>query len=355
MSFQTNFASTSQDVSLPPELVLHLGNPAFVDELVPLKAPSSSDSHSPAKKSAFITALDRHQEGVSNRRYTAKGGHAYQSTLSGLVDAYYQLPSCLSECQIHKYLDGAWAEDPEATLKLIFHFRSIPDGKAEREGFYFAFGWLYMHHPRTAILSLPHLVSQVCTRPPVKTSEGTTKERPALTHGYYKDLLNIVCLVLEGNLSTDSAHDLRDDKKLDFLHTPREPPVWQKEKYSEARKGWPSVLETTAPNDERAKLAKQRRDRRRKEIHRNLVRLLRDDNKFRALYIAVARIFAEALKEDLEVLRKFRAPGLTADERGDLKRKLTALPTIFSPTWLPRSLSCFSATVPILTTPVPPS
>src|SRR5258707_2956077 len=46
-----------------------------------------------------------------------------------------------------------------------------------------AFGWLYEHHPRTAIANLSLLVAPVCV----------IKSQPTqLTHGYCKHLLNIL-------------------------------------------------------------------------------------------------------------------------------------------------------------------
>src|SRR6202011_3652314 len=71
--------------------------------------------------------------------------------------------------------------------------------------FYRAFGWLYDNHPRTAIQNLHLLVDPVCTRP--KADLGAS-------HGYWKDLLNIVALASLDQLGTMD--------KPASLHSPRE-------------------------------------------------------------------------------------------------------------------------------------
>src|SRR6266581_8738968 len=66
-----------------------------------------------------------------------------------------------------------------------------------------AFGWLYEHHPRTAIANLSQLVAPVCV----------IKSQPTqLTHGYWKDLLNILAL---------ATVDQFDVYPAPFLHAPR--------------------------------------------------------------------------------------------------------------------------------------
>ena len=66
-----------------------------------------------------------------------------------------------------------------------------------------AFGWLYERHPRTAIANLSQLVAPVCV----------IKSQPTqLTHGYWKDLLNILALVTVVQFDVYPAP---------FLHVPR--------------------------------------------------------------------------------------------------------------------------------------
>lgn len=47
-----------------------------------------------------------------------------------------------------------WMEADQSenrTLKIIFHGRSIHEGKCFKEEFYFALGWLFDKHPRTLL------------------------------------------------------------------------------------------------------------------------------------------------------------------------------------------------------------
>lgn len=72
---------------------------------------------------------------------------------------------------VHDLLSKNWAANAGVTLKLIFCLRSIHDGKSEKKTFHHAFGWLYKHHPRTAIGNLPLLVASMIDRPPKKAKK----------------------------------------------------------------------------------------------------------------------------------------------------------------------------------------
>jgi hypothetical protein len=330
------FSATSQDVSIPPDVLRQLRNPNFLEELL-----SSKDIPPPvvrAEPGSFIAALDKQEQELESRCEAGAsqaggknifGTFAFRSTLSALADAFYELPSCTSESNMHRLLHPAWNEDPETTLKLIYHFRSIPDGQGRREGFYFAFGWLFRFHPRTAINSLPQLVQRVCTRPPVETPDGgeSIKERPALSHGYYKDLLNILCLILTGDICCSPY--LRHDLKLSYLHsTPPRQARQGGKPGNKKKRWWGSRTKKTIQKTAVWGLSTKRRQRR-NGAHAKLVDFLLNDNKFRALYIAVARIFAESLKEDLEVLRKIETSKLSSEERADLSRRITHAPKYY--------------------------
>jgi hypothetical protein len=204
---------TSHKRWLPPDVLDNLLDPDFVDRLLPHKL-FGLRVHQPSN---FIAALQKHTEEPAKLSDNHAGfGYAYDSTLSGLVDAFYKLPSCSTQEQIHQLLDRAWAEDPETTLKIIWHLRSTPEGNADRRGFFFAFGWLYLYHPCTAIISLPHLVTKVCTRPPAKTAQGTFVKYPDLTHGHHMNILDIFCYIVSGALGTKASHFRKDLSLLDL-------------------------------------------------------------------------------------------------------------------------------------------
>lgn len=82
-----------------------------------------------------------------------------------------------SRLAVHDLLSKSWAANAEVTLKLIFCLRSIHDGKSEKNTFYHAFGWLYKHHPRTAIGNLPLLVAPIIDRPPKKAKKVEGEDR----------------------------------------------------------------------------------------------------------------------------------------------------------------------------------
>ena len=135
-----------------------------------------------------------------------------------------------------------------------------------------AFGWLYENHPRTAIQNLDMLVRPVC-----KIRKDTYA-----SHGYWKDLLNIVALA-----ATNELRLLNDPAT--FLHKPRKAPQETKVKR-------PREEADAAVAREKAE-AQELRVTRQAQLHTTLVQQL-ENPRFRALYIAVARLFAQRLAED---------------------------------------------------------
>ncbi|QRV79638.1 hypothetical protein RhiJN_07653 [Ceratobasidium sp. AG-Ba] len=153
-----------------------------------------------------------------NRARTENGAEAYRSTGSAVLDAFSGLNANSSTPDIHKQLAASWAESPELTLRIIWNMRSIHEGHNNKYGFYHAFGWLYKNHPRTAVENLTSVVEPLCQRPVKrprkKTSNAGTEEdfevvdTPDLpdeidvmmSHGYYKDLLNILVLAMRNEL-----------------------------------------------------------------------------------------------------------------------------------------------------------
>jgi Domain of unknown function (DUF2828) len=160
-----------------------------------------------------------------------------------------------------------------------------------------AFGWLYEHHPRTAIANLSQLVSPVCV---VKS------KRSRLSHGYWKDLLNILALATVEQFGLHWAP---------FLHVPRG-------RYHSSRSVGPSKMtpnerrSATTPEEVDALLAAKNqkaktlaRDRRAKfaaDAHTLLLSKL-SEPRFRALYIAVARLFSDKLVGQAALMRRAEA------------------------------------------------
>ncbi|THH27836.1 hypothetical protein EUX98_g6351 [Antrodiella citrinella] len=232
--------------------------------------------------------------------------------------------------------------------------------QSDKGVFYRAWGWLYEHHPRTAIQNLHLLVKPVCK---------IDRAGHLAPHGYWKDLLNLVCLV---------ALDQIKDRWPTFLHS--------RVNYAdhESRDETPKLKQKRAPEEvlatvarERAE-AKERRAERHRELHRNISQKLESDPRFRALYIAVARLFADQLVADIQTLDKLDAlpsgpefkeeraalahmvsfagkwaptPGCTHDRHSNMGTAISTLLHFSSMTFAPNGVTISAGS----TTPVPPA
>ncbi|KAH6910197.1 hypothetical protein BKA70DRAFT_1272437 [Coprinopsis sp. MPI-PUGE-AT-0042] len=283
-------ASTSQNVTLPdiPELF----NENFLDILLPKKSGQADSASTLASttvveppKNALIDAL----AGTANRTLTENLATALKSTLSPVPDAFNNVNQGADGRTITKHLNEAWAEDTRLTLRIIWCLRSIPDGKGSKEAFYRAFGWLLKNHPRTAIENLPLLVKPVSWKP---------KKKVNVPHGYWKDLLNIVAMAATDELSPNVQVSA-------FLHTPKEPYTYPRSKGDKVKEGTAEdrIAAHLAANAKCAEAARAVRAEKLNEAHQRLTAKLSDPT-FRALYIAVARLFAAELSKDLSVLKE---------------------------------------------------
>lgn len=284
-------AATSQQVTLPTIPELYESN--FLDLLLPIqRSVSQNESRIIEAVTAppgnpMIDAL-RH---TTNRTNTANGAPAYGSTLSPTLDAFHGLSSTSSGEKIHLYLERAWAEDPELTLRVIWNFRSIHDGKSDKELFYRAWGWLYENHPRTAISNLHRLVEPVCSRP---------KRDQLLPHGYWKDLLNILALATLDQLILVSG-------PAKFLHTERGRWSGHRSRREKEQRANDDEVEPKATLKD-IKISNALRSH-------ELIEAKLKQPKFRALYIAVARLFAERLLVDIRTLQDIEALPAGVDRR----------------------------------------
>ncbi|KAI0782955.1 hypothetical protein C8Q75DRAFT_801065 [Abortiporus biennis] len=294
----------SQTITLPniPELY----NPQFLDELIPNVEKTIEDIEINAigKNDAPYQPMMDALKSTSNHTLTANFSPAFRSTLSPTLDAFNALRPSMNGDKIWKVLDKAWKEDPELTLKIIWNARSIHDGKNDREVFYQAFGWLFKNHPRTAIINLPLLVKPVCVI--------DKQDVPTGSHGYFKDLLNIITLAALDQFGPNF-------RPLPFFNEISEKRSIRNE-YRDKYYGTPlreinQILEREAP---------ERRIAKRKQFYEGLVEKLNAVPHFRALYVAVARIFAKALLRDDNILRQINAlPDDAKAERIELLHKLS--------------------------------
>jgi len=276
-------AASSQNVILPtiPELT----NPNFLDVLLPASEdaiPVIITENSPVPSNAMMDAL----RSTSHHKLTENYSPAFSSTLSATLDAFNGIRPGVFGSSVDDYLFKAWAENPALTLRIIWALRSIHDGKGEKELFYMAFGWLFENHPRTALSNLYLLVEPVCTRlRPVKGKD--TKKRVNMSHGYWKDLLNILALA-----TVDELHPAPERSRFLHNHTPRN-----------SRPKFKS-------NAEQEAWSKERRVQTHGANHARIVEKLQQP-KYRALYVAVSRLFADQLAKDVSILD--RLASLPAD------------------------------------------
>ncbi|KAH9166119.1 hypothetical protein EDB89DRAFT_1910956 [Lactarius sanguifluus] len=302
-------ASTSQIVTLPhiPELF----DPDFLDALLPPRStPDATDVDALEPENTFMNAL----KSVAHRKYTQNSAPAFNSTLSHTLDAFQTLSLHMPREKINAVLSKAWEEDPSFALRIIWNTRSIHDGKGDKELFYKAFGWLYEHHPRTAIANLSQLVAPVCV---VKSRSRSTQ----MPHGYWKDLLNILALATLEQLDTYPAPFLHVARGF-FARGQSVGPKRLSTKERLAGMTAKQVGELLAARNQKARaIARERRVKNAANSHQLLLSKL-SERRFRALYVAVARLFSDELVEQASLMRKVEALA-EGEERDCILRKVS--------------------------------
>ncbi|KAG6848310.1 hypothetical protein H0H93_001335 [Arthromyces matolae] len=305
-------AACRQNVTLPniPELY----DPQFLDILLPLEQSTSQSQRSSSDSETTPAPASAHEESTNamvealkttaDQTLTENLAPTYSSTGSATLDAFQMLSSAWDISDFDHYLKKSWDEDPELTLRIIWNIRSIHDGRSDQRGFYTAFGWLLKYHPRTAIENLHMLVKQVC-----RTQEGTQ----GMSHGYWKDLLNIVTLA-----ALDRLHTLPSAAPQSSIDKWRKAKKRAYRKSLAAKDGYtklssPTDLKNSKMTKERlAETTKENRAVIAVEHYDNLVEKLKC-RKFRALYIAVARLFSSRLVRDLQIRDSLSVGDLDTD------------------------------------------
>ncbi|KAG9074937.1 hypothetical protein FRC06_010370, partial [Ceratobasidium sp. 370] len=279
-----------------------------------------------------------------NQTLTQNGAEAHRSTESVLLDAFSSLNARSSPHDIHRHLTACWQRSPEQTLRIIWNMRSIHEGHSNKLGFYHAFGWLYNYHPRTAIGNLQSIVERLCERTikhkPKKDVQGfeivDAKETPAeevirMPHGYYKDLLNIVVLAMRNELGDLKAGGFKSLNVPLVDRTTRTKAQWvniKTAKWRQNRKfgvGEAQRLRAEASKQAdaaRAEKAKAERRTKRESGFEMLKSKLESDKSFLVLYATVAQIFADALGNDVALLKKIETA--SKEEALKLRFELTS-------------------------------
>ncbi|KAF2691672.1 hypothetical protein K458DRAFT_411394 [Lentithecium fluviatile CBS 122367] len=295
-----------------------------------MKRRASGDSDAgPAKKALFVAGLEKHVAhrrteddlAAENKTLTENADVTNISSKNVLVDLFYDLGESTESDRLKTLLNNAWKEDSLMTLKIIFNARSIHLGKANKIAAYKAFGWLAENHPNTLLTNLSWLVRPVIEkkkaqkatadkpvgkeRPDVKMSNAKEPSKtdedefdmidadeaapsdPAkahdvrfgVSHGYWKDLLNLVVFSANDQLKFDGDPSSLLCQQQDKSKAAKRQRVWDPQE------------------------AKDLRKKKKAEQHAKVVEKLQNDAFYRALHLTVARLFAVQLKEDGELLK----------------------------------------------------
>jgi hypothetical protein len=260
----------------------------------------NEEDERPSGGHPFIQALksDQTEDGqeetpdFTNKMLTENADVAYRSTTNPLVDLFAELEEVVSGPRLLELLNAAWAHDSLATLKIIFNARSIHLGKSSRTVFYRCAGWLAQYHPCTLILNLQWLERPVIEKkvkkmeegddelvPVEREKEGQDEEtrhdvRNGVSHGYWKDLLNILALA-----ANDKLNVLSNPSDVLNVHADKETKKTSKEE------------------------AKTKRAQVKNERHSRVLTKFKTDPVYRGLHIAVTRLFVADLRKDLAALR----------------------------------------------------
>jgi hypothetical protein len=282
------------------------------------------------QKAPFVIGLEKHEAhhrttedlSTDNQTLTENLDVTNISSQNPLVDLFYDLGENTGSNKLKTLLEAAWKEDAALTLKIIFNARSIHLGKSNKVAAYKAFGWLAENHPLTLLTNLPWLVRPVIAKKTPKPEKDQTQSKAAdddfdmidteeadpnkahdirygVSHGYWKDLLNLVVFAANDQLKFDGDPASLLNIKADDSKQGKRKRNWDQATAKEARRQWKK-----AQNDK-------------------VQCKLREDPLYRALHFTVARLFATQVKED--------KANLESGKKSDLK-KLSLAPK-WSPTF----------------------
>lgn len=273
-----------------------------------LAAPTDPDSLSP-----FMDGLLKHNLALKGR--TQNGDQTFASSGNCLVDLFNDASDDMDNKRLEELLTAAWREDPLMTLKIIFNNRSIHLGKGTKKVFYRCAGWLAQEHPLTLVSNLQWLARPVIEK---KVQESKPDEEGDLvmvedeksgddatdfdvdfgvSHGSWKDLLNILVLAARDELSTNG--DL--DSVLQVQGSGKKQNRTRRTRARGRRvlsHGGIQRKETKEEGD-----PKQVRQEKRQTRHSETATLFRDNALYHSLHITVARLFADQLRNDIAALQ----------------------------------------------------
>lgn len=343
-------SETSTDATLSPDASAQSGSGAM-----DVDVPSTEEEGTPsvatgnpfvdgllASRATEKTAVSLGNTLSPTGAFTANGDLSHPSTNNPLVDLFSELDTISSSRSgLEPLLNRAWAEDPLMTVKIIFNARSIHLGKASRHAFYSSAGWLAQHHPLTLVGNLRWLSRPVIEKK-IKKADGDEEEefvvvdeevdendplrfdvQHGVSHGYWKDLLNILAIAANGKLDgeTNPTEVLNSENPGIFKGKSSKPKRGRARGRGGRRGGLrggshsaksdesSDQTATEVPKSERGKVgdpkeaAKALRREARTTRHSNVLQLLEENAVYRCLHLAISRLFAEQLQADLKALR----------------------------------------------------
>ncbi|KAJ4384000.1 hypothetical protein N0V86_000844 [Didymella sp. IMI 355093] len=240
----------------------------------------------------------------ANKTFTENADITNISSQNALVDLFYDIGENTESTHLDKILTEAWKEDALLTMKIIFNARSIHLGKSSRKAAYGALGWLATHHSKTFLSSLPWLVRPVISKKPSKSGtcpcdvdedfEKITIDNATaactemddahdvchgMSHGYWKDLLNLVVFAAHDQLKVDGDFDSLLNQHPDTSKASK-------------RKRWEIDQDT----------ARELRRKKNKEQNERVQHKLNSDPFYRALHVRVTQLFVDQLRTDKAML-----------------------------------------------------
>ncbi|KAG9258899.1 uncharacterized protein F5Z01DRAFT_641746 [Emericellopsis atlantica] len=277
---------------------------------------------------------EQHTPNLENKMFTDNGDITNASTTSPLVDLFAELENVITGPRLNDLLHAAWAHDALATLKIIFNARSIHLGKSSRKTFYLCAGWLATHHPHTLIANLPWLSRPVIQKKEKKDDDDADlviveaekdendparhNVRHGVSHGYWKDLLNILALAANDKLHVlANPSDVLNIRQTKEKKTRKNRPNKSSRVQKTSGRRAPTLAATKpelstrqmtesqrrAKDKVASKLAKEDRITTRQARQARVASKLQTDPVYRALHLAIARLFAQQLQIDTERLK----------------------------------------------------
>lgn len=333
----------------------------------PVEMPAPGSSFMDALLSQAVPSLDKHD----NKMLTENGDLAFRSSGNALVDLFFELEDVVSGARLKEVLANSWAENPDATLRIIWNARSIHLGKGSRNTFYRALGWLAETRPKTLLANLPWLVRPIIKKKAPKKDKSSEKTELATADA--KD----DAVMVDAELSDDDFDIIDADEGEAGEKVPSKQPQSVKDdnelsefdvKYGCAHGYWKDLLnilslaandELKADGDPRKVFNIDNRTSKKRtrdwtkghkktvlaERHEHVDKKLREDEFYKSLHFTVAQLFVDQLKLDKLRLASPRRTRSTSRSLPSGRRLPKALTTVRHSSCRP-SLRCSTLSTP---------